>query len=518
MNESHVILSKSAYDAVIFDMDGVVTRTAKVHYRAWKRLFDEYLKKHAGEDEKPFDDQDYRRYVDGKPRYRGIESFFESRKISLPWGNEDDGPDEETIYGLGNKKNRYFNQLIDRDGVDVYEPALSLLKELRSAGFKTAIVSSSKNCAAVLEAAGISSFFDEKTDGKDADELNLQGKPSPDIFVKTAEKLKVSPQRAVILEDAISGVQAGKNGGFGLVIGVDRTGHGEDLKNNGAHVVVTDLSVIKVKNGSTSMPDSLPSALEDFEHFAARIKNKKIAVFLDYDGTLTPIVDDPDKAVMSDEMREVLAKIAEHLPVAIISGRDRPDVQNLVGIKNLYYAGSHGFDISGPDKKEINPDNVEDFLSDLDQADKEIKAKIEGIEGAWVERKKFSIAVHYRKVEEKKAEQVKKAVEEVARAHQKLRQSGGKKIFELQPEMDWHKGKALMWLLDKLDLDKHDVVPIYIGDDVTDEDAFRTLTSKGIGVVVMDPPRDTSADFRLKDPDEVRIFLNKIIKIHKGSI
>jgi len=517
MNESHVILSKSAYDAVIFDMDGVVTRTAKVHYRAWKKLFDEYLKKHAGEDEKPFDDQDYRRYVDGKPRYRGIESFFESRKISLPWGNEDDGPDEETIYGLGNRKNRYFNQLIDRDGVDLYEPALSLLKELRSAGFKTAIVSSSKNCAAVIEAAGISSLFDEKTDGIDADELNLKGKPSPDIFVKTAEKLKVSPQRAVILEDAISGVQAGKKGGFGLVIGVDRTGHGEDLKENGAHVVVTDLSVIKVKNGSASSQDALPSALKDFKHFAERTKDKKIAVFLDYDGTLTPIVDDPDKAYLQKDMKNVLEKLADILPVAVISGRDRPDVQKLVKLENIYYAGSHGFDIAGPDKKETNPDNVEDFLPALDQADKEIREKIQGIEGAWVERKKFAIALHYRKVQEQDTDQVKQAVEEVALAHQKLRHSGGKKIFELRPEMDWHKGKALMWLLDKLDLDRPDVVPIYIGDDVTDEDAFKALSNKGIGVVVMDTPRETGANFRLKNPDEVRIFLDKIIKMHKGN-
>lgn len=467
MDESHVSLSKSAYDAVIFDMDGVVTRTAEVHFRAWKRLFDEYLKKKSRENDSPFNDQDYRRYVDGKPRHRGIESFLESRGISLSWGKEDDGPDQDTIYGLGNRKNRYFNQLIDKDGVDVYEPALNLLKELRSAGFKTAVVSSSKNCAAVLEAAGISYLFDEKINGKDADELNLQGKPSPDIFLKTAEKLEVQPKRAVILEDAISGVQAGKNGGFGLVIGVDRTGHGEDLKKNGAHVLVTDLSVIKVDNRSSSTTDFLPSALKDFEQFALRVKNKKIAVFLDYDGTLTPIVDDPDKAFLPEDMKKVLEQLADQLPVAVISGRDRPDVQKLVKLENIYYAGSHGFDIAGPDKKEINPDKVEDFLPSLDQADKEIRKKIKDIEGAWVERKKFAIAVHYRKVEEKNTDQVKQAVEEVARAHPKLRQSGGKKIFELRPDMDWDKGNALIWLLDKLDLDRSEVVPIFIGDDVT---------------------------------------------------
>jgi trehalose 6-phosphate phosphatase len=517
MSIQYITLSSSAYDAVIFDMDGVVTKTARVHFKAWKRLFDEYLKNKSGENQSPFNEQDYRRYVDGKPRHRGIESFLESRGISLSWGKEDDGPDQDTIYGLGNRKNRYFNQLLDKYGVDVFEPALNLLKELRSAGFKTGIVSSSQNCAVVLKAAGVSHLFDHKTDGLDAQELNLKGKPQPDIFLYCAEKLGVKPQRTVILEDAISGVQAGKNGGFGLVIGVDRTGLGEDLKKNGAHAVVTDLSVIKVDNPSSSASDPLPSALKNFEQFALRVKNKKVALFLDYDGTLTPIVDDPDKAFLQEDMKKVLAKLADQLPVAVISGRDRADVQNLVGIENIYYAGSHGFDIAGPDKKETNPENVKDYLPELGQADKVIRKAIKDIEGAWVERKKFAIAVHYRKVEDQNIDQVKQAVEQAARAHPKLRQSGGKKIFELRPDIDWHKGKALIWLLEKLDLDKPDVLPIYLGDDVTDEDAFDTLRNRGIGVVVMDSPRKTKAGYRLKNPEEVRLFLNKIISTQKGK-
>jgi len=517
MNSRNIILSRSAYDAVIFDLDGVVTKTAQVHFRAWKRLFDEYLKNQSGENQSPFNEQNYRRYVDGKPRHRGIESFLESRGISLSWGKEDDGPDQDTIYGLGNRKNRYFNQLIDEEGVEVYPSAVQLLKELRSTGFKTGIVSSSKNCTAVLKAAGIFHLFDHKTDGLDAQELDLKGKPQPDIFLYSAEKLGVNTQRTVILEDAISGVQAGKTGGFGLVIGVDRTGLGEDLKKNGAHVVVTDLSVIKVDNRSSSKTDSLTSALKDFEQLALRVKNKKIAVFLDYDGTLTPIVDDPDKAFLPKDMKTVLEQLAKLLPVAVISGRDRADVQNLVGIENIYYAGSHGFDIAGPDKKETNPGNMEDYLAELDQADKKLKEKIEDIEGAWVERKKFAIALHYRKVEEKNIDQVIQAVEEIARTHPKLRQSGGKKIFELRPDIDWHKGKALMWLLEKLDLDKPDVLPIYLGDDVTDEDAFDTLRNRGIGVVVMDSPQKTKARYRLRNPEEVRLFLNKIISTQKGN-
>jgi trehalose 6-phosphate phosphatase len=516
MTETVVTLSRAAYDAVIFDLDGVITKTAGVHSRAWKRLFDEYLEKHSKGDWKAFDDEDYRRYVDGKPRYEGVKSFLESRGIKLPYGSPGDEPEKETVCGLGNRKNRYFNQLIEQNGVAVYEPAVRLLRELRAAGFKTAVVSSSNNCVAVLKAAGISDLFDGKTDGVDAQELELQGKPSPDIFLVAADKLDVKPERAVVLEDAISGVKAGKEGGFGLVIGLDRTGHGQDLKEEGADLVLTDLSVVEVKSSSTTA-GPVPSALERFEEIAARVKNKRIAVFLDYDGTLTPIVEDPEKALLSDAMRDALIELADHASVAVISGRDRPDVQRLVGIGSIFYAGSHGFDIAGPDGMEINPEKGEDFLPALDRAEKDVKKRLDAVSGAWVERKKFSIAVHYRKVDKTKVEMVRQAVGEVAGLHPQLRQSGGKKIFELQPKMDWHKGRALMWLLGKLDLDKPDVVPLYIGDDVTDEDAFRSLKRRGLGVVVMDTPRNTEAQYRLNDPDEVERFLQKLISARKGQ-
>lgn len=515
MNKPQVNITRSDYDTVIFDLDGVVTKTAKVHFKAWKKMFDEYLdKRHANEN--PFDEKDYRRYVDGKPRLEGIESFLESRNINLPRGSEQDSPGTETIYGLGNRKNRYFNEFIKKDGVEVYDPALQLLKKLRSAGFKTAIVTSSKNCAAVLEAAGIGELFDHKIDGNDAEQLGLQGKPAPDIFLESAENLGTRPSRAVVLEDAISGVQAGRKGGFGLVIGVDRTGHSADLRENGAHVTVTDLSSIKVEGYSSDTKD-IPSGLERFQEIADNFKNKQVAVFLDYDGTLAPIVDDPDKAYLPDDTKRVLVELADLVHVAVISGRDRPDVHKLVGLKNIYYAGSHGFDIAGPDHKETNPDRVKEFLPELDKAEEMIRNKIADIDGAWVERKKFSIALHYRKVKVKHIDQVKKAVDETAADHPALKQSGGKKIFELQPGMDWHKGKALFWLLDKLNLDKPEVVPIYIGDDETDEHAFDVLKNRGIGVVVMERPRDTKARYRLSNPDEVRIFLENIISTQKGT-
>ncbi len=516
MSEPDITLTKKTYDAVIFDLDGVITRTAKVHFKAWKKMFDEFLEKRAGEDFKPFDEQDYREFVDGKPRLEGVKSFLHSRGITLSQGAEHDGPEKETVHGLGSRKNSYFLELINKDGVEVFEPALRLLQELRNKTFKTAVVSSSRNCALILDAAGLSGHFDTKADGEDVQELGLEGKPSPDIFLMAAQRLKVNPERAVVLEDAVSGVQAGEKGGFGLVIGVDRTGHAARLKESGAHVVISDLSKVKVRAASFEH-DPVPSALENFDQFTERLKNKRIAICLDYDGTLTPIVDDPQKAVLSEEMRRTLLSLADSFPVAVISGRDLQDVQNLVGIDSIFYAGSHGFDISGPGISHAGPEEGKKFLPALDRAEKEISRKMENISGAWVEKKKFSIAVHYRKVDPGETELVEQAVREVAGAHPELRQSGGKKIFELQPRMDWHKGKALMWILDRLGLDQPDVIPVFIGDDVTDEDAFKTLKDRGIGVAVMDPPRETEASCRLKDPEEVRFFLNKLIFTEKGK-
>ncbi len=244
-------ISQNIHDAVIFDLDGVVTKTARVHAAAWQKLFDEYLARRAGSGRvfRPFDpDSDYRCYVDGKPRYDGVESFLQSRGIKLPFGNPADTPEQETICGLGNKKNRLLLEQLRTLGVEVFSSTVDLIRNLRSKGIKTAIISSSKNCAEVLEAARIAGLFDTKVDGTDSARLNLKGKPSPDIFLQAARQLRVTPARAVVVEDAIAGVQAGSRGKFGWVIGIDRTGHGAALRENGANLVVSDLSEVAVSD------------------------------------------------------------------------------------------------------------------------------------------------------------------------------------------------------------------------------------------------------------------------------
>ena len=236
----------NAFDAALFDLDGVLTRTAVVHAAAWKRLFDEYLQARSSRDNSafvPFDiNQDYRRYVDGKLRQDGVKSFLESRGIVLPYGESQDGPDRETVHGLGNKKDRYFQAQLKEHGVEVYEDAVRFLRAVRAQGLRTAVVSASKSAAAVVQRIGLTDCFDVRVDGVESARLHLKGKPAPDGFLEAARRLGVEPARAIVVEDAVAGVQAGRSGGFGLVIGVDRTGHADELREQGATLVTSNMA------------------------------------------------------------------------------------------------------------------------------------------------------------------------------------------------------------------------------------------------------------------------------------
>jgi beta-phosphoglucomutase family hydrolase len=243
---SYVLGLPDGIRACLFDMDGVVTKTAVVHAAAWKEMFDEFLRdwsnKH-GTEFVPFDSaHDYEEYVDGKPRLDGIRSFLQSRSISLPEGSESDPPGSPTVYGLGNRKNELFNEVLKRDGVEVYDGSRRYITAARQAGLRTAIVSSSANTVAVLDAAGIAGLFDTRVDAQVAHERGLKGKPAPDTFLEAARMLGVAAEHAAVYEDALAGVAAGHAGGFGLVVGVDRVGQAEALRSHGADVVVKDLS------------------------------------------------------------------------------------------------------------------------------------------------------------------------------------------------------------------------------------------------------------------------------------
>lgn len=520
MDEKLLWIGPAQFDAVIFDLDGVVTKTALVHAATWKLLFDDFLRERAlreGADFRPFDaEADYLEYVDGKPRYDGVRSFLASRGIELPQGTPQDGPDAGTVCGLGNRKNAVFRAQLAQHGVQPYASTLHLIRALRAGGIRTAIISSSRNCAAVLEAVGATALFDAAVDGVESARLGIPGKPAPDIFLEAARRLGVAPARAVVVEDAISGVQAGRAGGFGRVVGVDRRGDPARLLAHGADVVVSDLAELAFAPAADAGVEArvdartLPSAFDRLDEIGSGVR-RRVAVFLDYDGTLTPIVPRPEDAVLAPAVRETVTQLAQLCTVAIVSGRDLADVRRLVGIEGLVYAGSHGFDIAGPAGAVPGGSERDRFLPLLAAAQAELEAALAGVAGAQVERKKYSVAVHYRNVADADLEAVEAAVNGLLARQPTLRDLPGKKVHDLQPRVDWDKGKALLHLLRTLGLDGPDLLPVYVGDDITDEDAFAVLRERGLGIVVREEPRPTLATQALDSPAEVHRWLAALL-------
>ena len=251
----------------------------------------------------------------------------------------------------------------------------------------------------------------------------------------------------------------------------------------------------------------LPSALGELERLRAELAGRRPAFFLDYDGTLTPIVERPERALLAPASREVLRRLAERHPTVVVSGRGREDVARLVDLPGLTYAGSHGFDIAG----ELRFEAAAEAEPEVAAITRTLEDELARFPGAQVEPKRFTVAVHYRRVAPELLAALEEIVDRRLAAHPGLRKTHGKKVWELRPDLDWDKGRAMLWILGALGLDRPDVLPIYLGDDVTDEDAFRALRERdeggGVGILVAEEPRETAARYRLRDPDEVRSFL-----------
>jgi trehalose 6-phosphate phosphatase len=264
----------------------------------------------------------------------------------------------------------------------------------------------------------------------------------------------------------------------------------------------------------------VPHALEQFDAVERMLAGRTPALFLDYDGTLTDIVPRPEDAVLSESARAVVRRVADILPTAVVSGRDRPDVENLVGLSGLTYAGSHGFDVELPKGTHLEPPIAGDWTATLDACETRLHAGLDPIPGTLVERKKFSIAAHYRQVADADYPAFRAVLDEVEAAFPDLKEKTGKKIFELQPNIDWHKGKCVLWLMRALTLDGPEFAPLFLGDDVTDEDAFQALQTVegGFGVVVSGPEDDgtdrrTAAAFRVFTPDEALALLQRLARL-----
>ncbi len=506
------------HDAVIFDMDGVVTDTATVHAAAWTELFDTYLAgvpAVPGRDLSPFTEADYLRYVDGKPRYRGVADFLAARGIELPWGDTADPETAETVCGLGNRKDRLFRERIARDGVSVFASTVALVRRLRSAGIRTAVFSASRHCAQVLAAAGLSGLFPVRVDGVDADELGLAGKPDPAMLLEAARRLGADPARVVVVEDAEAGVAAGRDGGFALVIGIDRGAHAGRLSAAGADVVVDDAARIELLAGFRRVAE-VPDVFERWPMFADLLESEKPAVLLDFDGTLSEIVPDPAAARPVAGMDAILAELADECPVAIISGRDLDDLRERISVRGVWLAGSHGFELMAPDGARHVPDAVPGVERELAAAEGELGARLRQIEGVRIESKRFAIAVHYRTVPDEAVGRVSAAVHSIGRARG-LRVTIGRKVVELRPDIDWDKGTALRWIMQRLAVP---VLPIYLGDDMTDEDAFDVVETDGLGIVVRateNADRFTAARFSVAGVPRVRDLLERITRLLRDS-
>jgi len=525
--------NKYSFKAVIFDLDGVVTKTALVHAAAWKETFDEYLRLREKRDGEPFREfthqDDYLPYVDGKPRYKGVKSFLESRGIDIPFGDPSDLPDKETVCGIGNRKNEKFIEVLKAKGAQVFPSTIELIKALKESGVRVGVASSSKNCKYILESVNLQDLFETRVDGEVSARIGLHGKPEADIFVVAAANLGALPADSIVVEDATSGVLAGRNGGFGLVLGIAREDNESELLENGADIVVNDLAQISLDQMEAwfhriprplfevwDTPTVLPkeaAIVNPYYERSAKLTffgSKKPVFFLDYDGTLTPIVSRPELAVLSQDMREVLINLSKKYTTAIVSGRMRDDVQKLLGIEGLFYAGSHGFDIKGPKISMIKPE-AQEKVSLIAEIVKKLSKELGSIEGVLIEDKKFSVGIHYRLAAESVVPRVKAFCDDIIKNNPSLRLMAGKKVFEIMPAIDWNKGKAIRWIMQALKIEWPEAAVVYIGDDTTDEDAFRVVRTRGTGILVCEEPKASCADYRLSSPDEVRRLFERLV-------
>jgi trehalose 6-phosphate phosphatase len=346
--------------------------------------------------------------------------------------------------------------------------------------------------------------------GVGADELRAGGNPEAARLVEAANRLSVRPGRCAVVAAGSKGVAAGRAGGFALVIGVDAGAQGDQLRRRGADAVVTDLREIGVRTGDRRMSE-LPDGLAALDEVTGRTP----AVFFDFDGTLSDIVNDPDSARLTEGAADALISLTSQCPVAILSGRDLADVRQRIGLPGIWYAGSHGFELTGPDGAHHQNAEAAASIPVLEQAAAELADQFGHIPGVVVEHKRFGVAVHYRNAARDRVGEVAAAVR-AAGQHTALRVTTGREVIELRPNVDWDKGKTLRWVLDHIrDTATAPLLPIYLGDDITDEDAFDAVHDDGIAIVVRhteDGDRATAAQYALDNPEQVREFIERLAR------
>jgi trehalose-phosphatase len=331
----------------------------------------------------------------------------------------------------------------------------------------------------------------------------------------------INARRTVLFADDPSLLRAAKRKGMFVLAGIaDGNRSKRDFYDAGAHIVVRDINNIDVFTGKAdatpSFSQDIPRLFDHREQFSKQINNKQPVLFFDYDGTLSPIVRDPEKAYMTDHRRNLLRELATRHTVAVVSGRDRSDIQSFVNLENIIYAGSHGFRISGPGGMHMEMEKAQELLPRLDKMEKQLTSLLEEkIEGVQIERKYYAIAIHYRNAPRGSFREIREIVNTVIGDDTDFKKGRGKKLLEIKPSLDWHKGKALEWIMDKLKFSWPDeYMPLYIGDDITDEDAFRTLADNGLGILVGSHTLLSAATYHLENVEQVDKFLEELLHNH----
>ena len=509
-----VFVDSRYHDAVIFDVEGVVADTAALHTAAWKATLNDFLARRAAVGAPPavFTDADYHKYLGHRSEAAGVTEFLVAQGISLPAGRPGDHV-EGTVWALVDRTAQLCADML-ADGVRVFESTVEFVHQLQAAGIATAVFASRCDCARILDAAGLSDLFAVRVDGP-ATRETLAGAPTRTgtlqrILHDAADRLAVSPRRCVVIDDTAAGVTAGRDGGFGLVIGVDRDGDADELSRCGADVVVGDLVALTVRDSHQRVSD-LPDALESYTDIAPLAETRRPVVLLDFDGTVSDIVADPNAATLLPGADQTLAQLAAHCPVAVVSGRSLADIRQRIGVPGLWYAGSHGFELVSPDGAHHQNEAGLQAVDLLQSAVAALHERLDGIDGVLIEDKRFSVAVHYRNVDADRVDEVIATVRIIGQ-RDGLRVTGGRKVVELRPDVDWDKGRTVNWILAQIDgADLQ--LPIYLGDDLTDEDAFDAIRQKGVGIAVRSVEsgdRRTAARFALEDPDAVCRFLTRV--------
>ena len=509
-----VVIDPRYHDAVIFDLCGVLTDAALVQRLAWASLFNDYLVQrpaYEGEDYSLLTNDEYYQLVDGQPRPDGVAAFLGSRGITLPRGVPSDTGDD-TICGLANRQRQLYADLLDRE-VPLLGAMITLTRKLRDIAVATVAHSSRPGCQQVSNVTGVNRLLDVYIAETAAEGPSIAANPGLVVLpeathvLDAANKLGVRPHRTVVVGDTEAGLSAGRDAGFALVIGVDRTGYADRLFERGADFVVTDLADIAVRTGDRRISE-IPNALESYGQLAGITIGRDSVLFLNYDVALSQTVAEPGADAPVDNGAQALRNLAAVSPVVVISGRDLADIRDRVGIPEIWYAGSHGFELLGPDGSHREHATGLAAVPVLAGVAAELRGILEHIPGVRVVHTRFAVTVQYLEAASEHIDEIVATTRRLGQRN-KLRVSSGRMLVELRPDVQWDEGTRLAWIQSHVDKPKS-LIPIYIGGDFIDEDAFEAVQLAGVGIAVRhneDGNRRTAARFVLNDLDEVREVL-----------